>query len=60
MKQYRLLTWSNTQPTGQGFTEQRINELAKEGWRVISCSGAPCDDSGRAGFVFVWTLEKDE
>jgi hypothetical protein len=59
MKQYRLLTWSNTQATGQGFTEQRINDLAKEGWRVISSSGAPCSDLDKEGFVFVWTLEKD-
>jgi len=60
MKQYRLMTWSNSQASGQQFTEQRINELAKEGWRVIHCAGAPCTDGDRGGFVFVWTLEKDE
>jgi hypothetical protein len=60
VKQYRLLTWSNTQASGQGFTEQRINDLAKEGWQVIHCSGAPCIDGDKPGFVFVWTLAKEE
>ena len=60
MKHYRLLTWANTEPKAQGYTEGEINKLAIQGYRVVSCSGAPCHDGTNPGFVFVWTLEKEE
>ncbi len=60
MKHYRLLTWANTEPKGHGYTEGEINKLAKEGYRVVSCSGSSCNDGTNPSFVFVWTLEKDD